>query len=428
MNYRFFRNSDLLYLFPFLGLICVLISVFFKFPVADDYGYFHVLKFSNVFTFMFENYMNWDGRFLSLEAFLMSFGYKYLPVQFIVLIKFFVYLSILYICSDYFSKKQENRFKLFLIVFVLITISLKQSFFEVVLWSCGGYIYTMFFVVVYLKYLKDSSNRGIKLFFLFLFGLTSPNIALFYFLTTLESLTKINTANLFNWLKNNYLEVVMIFLSFSIVLFSPGNESRGFKFGSVSIEQFANSYISYSFYFVKSAFYIFLSGFLVSLLGIVNREWKINNFRVLAILLSFNIISIMPYALAGHFPLRALWINYFAFFGVAFIIGTMIKRNKIILKVTNDLKLIQHIVVVIVISGSIFISYSAFKSVKLGVDFYEREKVIERHDSNDDVVVNMINMNKRSFLDSYKDITTDSTHWINKHAAEYYDVKSISTK
>lgn len=153
-------------LFFWLAIMLSILSLSLFIPEWTDYfGFSAALKENKITDYLWNGYLKWDGRFLSLSALIQCFLVLYFPHVIIVLF----YSALFLINGLLIGKildiqiKGEKR----ILLHILIIISLFYGFYshisETVFWAVGG-VYTLhlFFGLILILYLKYGSKQFVK--------------------------------------------------------------------------------------------------------------------------------------------------------------------------------------------------------------------------------------------------------------------------
>ncbi|MDI9309903.1 MAG: DUF6056 family protein [Limnohabitans sp.] len=221
-----------------LCIISILILSFNAFYKTDDYGFMLNISELGIIRNCIGGYFSWDGRFLSLGAFVQCFILHFFSIKFV-----FLFWTLCFLFSGFLIQnilKSESNGSNFglnsftgLLFAILLWFASMPILNEVVFWAVGGvYAFDLLigaiWVVLFLNFQKSNINNYRYLFFVFTVitggltqNLTIPLIVLV--LITLSTSKHKENKQLFYF---NVLVVLFLFLGLSIIQFAPGNLVR----------------------------------------------------------------------------------------------------------------------------------------------------------------------------------------------------------
>ncbi len=224
----------------FINIMLIMCICMFTFYWADDYNFLFDISKKGIINNCIHNYFNWDGRFLSLSAFVQAFLLKFIKIEFVTL-----FWCICFLLSGFLlAKTTLNQLKIklslpnmigfCLTIMVFFFYSARPHMAQTIFWGTGGvYSFSLFlgslWIYIYVKNQELRWNYTKKILFLifsFIIGSTSQNLSiaiitlilfdnLIFFLT---DKTKLKNYNL--------LIFIFVILGLSLIMLSPGNLKR----------------------------------------------------------------------------------------------------------------------------------------------------------------------------------------------------------
>lgn len=187
------KNIKYLTFFAIFNIVLILLLSLNSFYQSDDYSYMIDLKQNGVIDNCINGYYNWDGRFLSLGAFVQGFCLLYLPVELIVFI-----WSLCFLTSGFFAflildlelkfKFENNSTKILVILILILAFwfGAHTHFCETIYWATGGaYSFALLLGAMctyfFLKLQVSKTNFIVKtcfLVFAFIVGGSTQNLSL----------------------------------------------------------------------------------------------------------------------------------------------------------------------------------------------------------------------------------------------------------
>lgn len=410
--------------------------VFYTYPWADDYGYFNILINKDIIDFAVQSYNGWDGRSVSIEAILMFFTYKYVPVQATIFLK-----TIFFILSCYLTSKISNVIKYndgivfnFTLLLTLFFIGLKSSVAEVIFWVCGGYIYSFLIIVIFL-YLIKSQKEKYAVFISFFLGMAGPNNFLIGAgVIGLRLLFEVINEKKFKIFKISYLMPVCI--GFLIILLAPGNTSRGFELENLEsykvLTNLTSTYILYSLNLIFDwKFFIALS-FLIALFfpnqtSLLSTSRKI---EIIGLIIIFSILLI-PFAIAGVYATRSFWPNaIILFLLIQNVVGYVLEKYKNntawFMSLINRYRYSAFIILQLFFIG--YLAKQHYFAYPVYQQYIQREEYIKSQalQGVDELCIYPLDFSKRSIIHSSKDISNiEYLNFIGEGMEKYYQIDSI---
>lgn len=234
-------QSKLLLFLAVITIFSILLLCINTYYWADDYNFINSLNSKGIFQHCLDGYQNWDGRMLSLGAFVQAYFLKNLPIAIITLIWSLCFLSsgivFYYIIHQEFQFNSTNKYYKFLIISVLVVVFWLGAFMhfsETIYWGTGGFysfvlLLGALWVLGFLRIQKVKISFLHKLLFLFYSivvggstqNLTIALLTLVFIYLVYYRLKKLKSINNFNFL-------ILLFLlsGFIFIMLAPGNAIR----------------------------------------------------------------------------------------------------------------------------------------------------------------------------------------------------------
>ncbi len=453
------KTLSVLGIFSIISIICI---SFLTWRFCDDFRFEKTLQTTRVFEFMYNLYMNIDGRFLSFASFVQLSLIKYFNLKFVVFIWsiFFILNSYLIfkIILNEFNNSIKFKAKEIILIISIISISLFYGFYkhisETVYWAVGGtYMLHAFFGLLWIILFRIVRNRPSKwqivlLYALFtiIVGMMTQNlvVCLIVFLF-IESIFILHNGG-----RNKlpFLGLYMFCLIAGVILtsFSPGSLSRISKYPG-SLDKNILNYFKYFFniskVFLRASVYLvplsILSATLIYInFNIQNKEQskqpdnkliqQLKTFKWLII----SVSSIFPFLLAPSTVCyrTALFFMIFLFIFIQIVIIRILSQFEFEffrkhIKVAN---------IVLVIAFSCHLGYMAY-CYKIGNEYQSYMSYIDRYlitqkNSPLEVTVKKKTLRYYPFMFNIKEwsLTDNPGNWINKEWSFYYDIDKIKTE
>ncbi len=386
--------------------------------------------------FSWSQYNTWDGRAISLEGIFMLFTYEYLPVKLIILIKLAVFVGANYLLVRLTTKHKGKRAVVSTVLFIgIFFIGLKNSVAEVLFWACGGYIYSLLLLILFLKAVSSKSSSFIYLLCLsFLIGLSGPNN--FLIAASLLSIKLfINYRQKRQLAADKIILLGVSLLGFCIVLFAPGNAGRGFEYTDLEwsglFYQLVANYLKYTLrLLIDLKFLILLAGFISALISIRSSLFKSSLKREIIYLSLLFSVLLVPYALADKYVLRSLWPNALILFfivtnGMQWIKFKLQKSFSPTLK--NQLRMaVPMLLLFFQLSFIYYIADQHFRASRIYDQFKMRETYILSQRQKSLFCIHPLNYSNRSIIHTGKDISTvPYLHFVGEGMENYYGIDSL---
>ncbi|WP_339868380.1 DUF6056 family protein [uncultured Algoriphagus sp.] len=331
---KYFKHINsfekVVFIISIIGVLITFLISFQAWLINDDFLFITNLRKLGVSNFLFEMYLNWDGRQLTPAGFFQSVFELYL----------YPYLSVpIYLTAFYFSVfnllKMLFRlaFKEIFVLTFLFTFSMFPFLKHIVFWQNGG-IYSLFLLQGVLLLIIFERKPIDNLLCLFIIGLilslTTQNLFIPIFLFVLiKVLHDFYFHNKFN--SKDLIILVSMIVGIGIVSFAPGNFSRIIAQTEVnsvldSIKFIPSLYLSVIGYAKYPLIIGFISFFYFgSNLSGMHSNYSINKFIFLFFFLSFS--SILIFSRYPHlaFP-RSLFMASFLCFPLGAFCGSRLSK------------------------------------------------------------------------------------------------------
>jgi len=417
---------------------------------GDDYCFKSELANQSVLGFAFKQYMNWDGRSLSV-AFILSLAFlKYLSVKYITLL-----WTICFICTIYFIIKIlqiENKFfneernwlLFFSILSAIMWLGMWKLISDTIYWATGGaYSFENLSGVIWLYCFlkvahigKFNLGKNVFMFFLsFFIGVTVHNLVVGLITFCLIELCH----KLF--IKRERVEYIYALFTLIgllsgafVVFFAPGNSIRlsVLPHTGFSLELF-------HFYFLILLKYLYwlwpllvlcllvlwlfgnnIFSFIKNLfLSVWKKQfWLLTVYEHKYLITALSTILVFSVAHSFAVPRTSV------FFGT-FLVIYIFQKGFTGFRNQYTKKFIYSAVCFFGMFLSIII-FEAVKAQALNEKLKKREQVFAERKGKD-AVVTPINKNEIPFAFSFTDISSDSTFWVNIYVAKYFNLKTVRT-
>lgn len=467
------RNS--IFTLSIISIISIIALSFFVFKNADDYYFAFSQKGVNIFEYMFNRYMQWDGRSISLATFVQISAIRYLSLEGVVfiwtccfiLLSYFI-TKILQIELNLETLSIKNKIIATAIISITLWQGMKSIISEVVYWGVGGaYIFTtltsivwIFFILKKLKKEEIFFTKTLTFVFAVIAGASSMNLgtALLTFCIVIFFEKYLNNT----LTKSRKIFLILSFIGVTVGLFiitiAPGNFLRAKTLGNSSTFSFNAYHLLSNFktiiinYFSLGKTLILISiissVFIIMVLKPLNKiknyfkikipseiNFKIRNQEISTFLTNTRWLWV---AISTTFPM--LFINYtqanratiffliFCFLFVSYFIIKLANKYFIINAGKPNLRYILVGIFFLLHIGIIGKHYKLAYNLKKEIN--QREIVLsvkQKTFKGKDVIIEPIKSTIPVSICFFK-LSTDKNYWVNSHMARYYGFKSISIK
>lgn len=427
---------------------------------ADDYSFLLDLNKYGVLDNCLRLYKVWDGRFLSVGAFVQGFLINHVKIE---VITFF--WNILFLISGYvlfnivivelkLEIDKNTKFLLCLVTSVCFWLGSYLHTNQTIYWATGGvYSFNLFLGVFWiLFYLKINLKTNLKfilfLIFSFITGATTQNL-------TIGLITLVFINIFINFLERNKSEIkfnviILLFLisGLSVLMLSPGNAIRIAEFPEFNSNNITflgllkNFTVVIENYYLRSKYLIILT----FVCGIAFRILiKLDLFSFLKI--NFNTISFViiiknikwllvslstltPFIFIPSLAVDRTLIYFMAFI-VIFILITVLKSNqKKIYKYNKINKLISSGLILVVLGYCIIFSFiNLKKGIILKYEITKREQIL-LNSKNKTVTVYQIPSHLISDCYTFFDFPVDAPkgNFVIEGPEKYYNLNKLIVK
>ncbi len=469
MSFIEFKNNkkiEYLTFFAIFNIALILLLSLNSFYHSDDYGFMIDLKQNGIIDNCINGYYNWDGRFLSLGAFVQGFCLLYLPVELIVFIWSLCFLTsgiFIFLILDLELKFQFSnpKTKIFaaLMIILIFWFGSYYHFSETIYWATGGvYSFALLqgsiFTYLFLKLQNSKSNLLVKICFLifaFVVGSSTQNLSVpILILIIIHLILDFLIAKKVNFIFNILIFIVAL-LGLIFISTAPGNM---FRIKAVNYDfqtQFSFFVILKNFFTLSvrfiyhSLFAIFLSFFsTISIAYFMNKKINFNfdsffklprdKNQIADLLQNYKwffvaISSILPFVAIPVFTGKRA-IIYFQFFIIIFVFSFVFRHIALLLdkkyrKPNNDLLPI-FIISIIMFGCLVLLIYNFNKSYQLKSKVIERENLLKVSNGKT-VHIKLINpdLNGNCFI--FPDFA-DESEYIKTTQEIFFGVKIIVDK
>ena len=439
-----------------LSIAGIIVLAFFSWFSCDDYCNRIQLNGNSVSKIACFQYMNWDGRSLSIAGFVQLFALKYLPVEIITSIWAisFVFSAVLVFkiirLENPFFFRDTHPLIGVAILCATMWLGMWKFIPDIIYWATGGSysllnLLGMLWLFIFLSGLKSkhlTAGSNIFIFFIsFICGVNSHNfVVALIVLCILEFIQ-------FCFVMNDKRVSVYIGFSFAglviaacVVLFSPGNFFRLHAGGFQGITgKFLFNYILVFAKYIYWLIELFILCLLLLWFGGKNVFEKLNIKNRLNVLWSslsakqttFEFIYRHRYLVAALSTILVFSASsYFAVPRTAIFFATFI----VIYFFQHGWKVEWRLKSKRFVAGS-----SLFLSIFLGIIFFQiikasalKKKLLDREQSfrqekGKDVTVLSIPANLVPFAFTFTDVSGDTAYWVNRCVAQYYELKTIKS-
>ncbi len=455
--------------FVILLILSLCVNTFYW---ADDYAFIVNLNKNGILQNCIEGYLTWDGRMLTLGAFVQGFFLKNLSIELITFFWSLCFLGsgflIFYIINQELKFQITNKFNKILVILMLIIVSWLSGFIhfsETVYWGTGGcYSFALLlgaiWVLLFLR-IQDLKigffQKILFLIFSIIVGGTTQNL-------TIALLTLIVIYLIYNYLKKinsinnfNFLILISILSGLSFIMLAPGNamrlETSGLpRLSDITFFMIFRNILFVSFYYLcYSILGIFLS--IVVAFGIFNLLNPFTKFDKLPKLkfpknkeswidlmfdfkwLLVSLSTILPFILITNLMAKRTVI-FFVYFMIVFTITFCLKTFQKTFQISNEINELKKFskatfsFFVVLVGTTVFTIYNFKKGVQLKKIITERENLFKNSKGNT-VFLKLIDQNLTSpcyhFTDFFIDIP-DKDNFIKTSQEEFFDVKIIIEK
>ena len=408
---------------------------------ADDYAILNEVENLGLYKRCLNGYYNWDGRYLTIGAFLQGFFLKYLPVRIVTLIWSLLFLLSGYFISLFIEKELSLNFKtkisnrIFFRTFIIILFCFVSSshFSQTVHWATGGvYTFNLFIGSLWLYF--NNKRNGNFFYYLsvviltLLLSTSTQNLLLPLMVYIIIKIVFDSKNNL----KLNLFLLTIMICGFSIINFAPGNTIRlgeindnlltNFSFIKLLkyIVKFSFLYTKYSIFLIFSMLFLFFAfnkkiqfHFLKNSKAI---KYYFTNYQFL--LIAF--ISIVPFIVLPSLASERTSI-YFLFFIFIHVMLKIIplETEKMFSLIQNQFKLFFGFYCCLVF----FYSYNLVEGIGLKNQIEKRE-INLKNAKNKSITIALIHSKNIPILYQFREYRSNED-WALEETKKYFMIKDI---
>lgn len=425
-----------------LTILSLLALSFFIPKWTDYYLYSSQLESKEMFRWLWNGYLTWDGRFMTIYAIIQCLIIKYLPHYQIILIYTITFIATSAIlCQILFGSINARKL-------IVILLSLFYGFYshisETVFWAVGG-IYTLHLISALLfMYLiekigkqpyQNSFNNPYIIFFLSLIvGTSTHNLVPALLLYSIHTFAMSLSISLKKSKKQRELLIIAfsgMLLGLIWIIVAPGNFLRSSGLSNVNIDvvYLLKLFIGINLRFLKYSIIIIVSAFISALLLTSSknqtsfRDFLKNNY----IWLLMAGATVIPFVFV---PSEASLRTTIFFMTFIYIFVFQLSQWMLIRLQINISEWSKDMVIAMI--AIIHLSMIPFHYKDGFIAIKERQRIeseiISQKSRNVEIIkIEQPEIDIKSFTINYNKyrITNDPNHWINQQLSSYYNVKSI---
>ena len=456
-----FKNiANILGIFSVISIIGI---SFFTWRFCDDFYLEKNLQLKGVFEYMYQMFMNWDGRFLSVAAFIQLAAIKYLNHNIVVfiwslffIINCFLIFKIIADETGINTKLKINEiFVPISVVIICIFYGFSTHISETVFFETGGaYMVHVFigliWILIYRKIIKEF-NKAYKIVLFSLFtiivGMHTQNlvICLLFFLVIEGILFIYNNDR--KKVRYIFLFFVCLLSGLAITSFSPGSLIRA----SSSPNSFDPNFLHYFKYlylitkiFIRASIYLIPLSVISAMVVFINFDVKIDKkqnypdnklvkFLVDIKWLLISSSSILPFLFIPNTVTYRSALFFMLFLYIFIVIGVIEFLNKV--KTVNFLKFKLPLNIILLVLFVCHLGYMSY-CYKYGFEYQkfmsDTDKfLLTKMNKTGPIVVKKINVPDKPFV--FKSsielfLSSDPAYWVNKEWEYYYDIKILKAE
>lgn len=452
----------------FLTVFCFILSpyfilIFFFHPAADDYSYAaSTINFGFLNSYI-RDYFSWNGRYFSnLFVFYSPLVYGSLLVYrlFIVLLYVLTYVALYFFvrCAFQLNKNKIITHSIALLLLILYVAN-APSLFETFYWYTGavtyqlGIVLLLFNFILLYKYYCNSYvfNKTTHLICLVFSAImaTGCNELLMLLLLIFYS-----TLFIFNitFKKQNNAFYLMLFLvvlfAAVIVIFAPGNSVRAANFSAkhqlffsinmsiIQVCRFVGMWLLQPAWWIASVLFLYLS---YTYQFKLPQQLRIKSIFFILMMLTVLFVCFFPVywstgMLGQH---RTVNMSYFLFIIMWFIFIQQLLETQIFMtRFFGKISQKQIKMVLLMLGFSLLLTNNGFtiwsdlltgRATNYNVQMGKRYSTFIKERSSNKLIV-LENINNPISLKCSYDINCDSSYWVNKAYADYYNLSAVKLK
>lgn len=466
-NKQCIDNHHILMLLSLIPILLIMSLGYISWEWADDYSIkFLSVKFNSTIGYLFDRYMQWDGRSLTLPAVIQILLIKHTSAPFagIIWVSCFMVTSYFILQIILYETNLKSSYSIILlsVIALLLWHGMYSHISETVYWMTGGiYIcYAMIGVIwCYVLITKKIFKLNYILITLisFVAGATSHNLisGLFVLLVWYFVLDLVNSNKTYLHIVNKYSPLFLgLSLGAGLIIAAPGNYVRA-SYNNNSFDSsllFLTSYFSSTtIYYIKNSMLLIMLSPIVSVVlfrfcSLRHDIAKENTYKAILNNSKWFIVAVstvLPMVFVPGFvsPRTGIFFQIFiAIFCVLFIVNIielLFKRrinkfsyfNELLAKLFDkqNIRMVDFIVVLIMLVNSIYIYYECHNAYMVKNEIDRRVGLLSKHNGNDkDLVIDKICCSVPNSK-KFNDIGIDSEDWKNVAVAQYFGLDSIRT-
>jgi hypothetical protein len=427
-------RKNILLITALLALLCYLIQPFFTWFTADDFCFLPQVQAEGLFQNMWNHYMTWDGRGLSLTYIVARVGlwsgiYWLGPMLASVLFMLFGGLVL-----HFFLPQKQNRKEKIISLSVITGLLWLSAFHfssQTLYWSTGaGYNLDIILIlagcVLFEKFRRNTPFILGSFPILFYVGTASPNaFAGLLFLITLNATLELKE-QLGQWVKYFWLLLPML-AGFLMVILAPGNANRLVGMDSSNFTHIWTIYFNTGLILKNLIEYSTPVTWMLLLFGLIGGWHSVEAKRgfkehlyahrfLFAAIISAYFFMALP---SVHAPRTNIHFSAFIMMYAVAGLGTIIKAMPD--KVKEFKKPLQIITLLVFLIIGLSQAFDAYNT---------RKRIIQRDAKlkglkGQVVVLGKEDNIKEPITRRFEDMGSNPNYWLNRCVADYYGLKSI---
>lgn len=432
-------------IFNILLILTISSILFLSFCVpkwTDYYLYYGQLESKQIFSWLWNGYLGWDGRFMTFYAYAQSLFIKHLPHYLIIIIYTIIFITTAAILSQILFNKINTR------IFILVLLSMFYGFYphisETVLWAVGG-IYSLHLLsaLLFIFWVEKINNQQSQNLFnnpyivfilSLIIGASTHNLTPALLLFNLHALIFSISTGLKQSTKQRQLLIITfsgIVIGLSWIIVAPGNFVRSSNLSNINIDVYylLKLFVGINLRFLKYSIAIILSAFITALLLTTsNKQTTFINFLknnyIWALMAGSTVI---PFVFVPHEASLRTTIFFMIF--IYIFVFQLSKWILIQLQVDISGKTKDLILAMIAVLHLSIIPFH-YKDGLTAIKERQRieNEIIKQKKQNIKIIkIEQPEIDIKSFTINYNKyrITNNPNHWINQQQSYYYKVESI---
>ncbi|MEX9215476.1 DUF6056 family protein [Providencia rettgeri] len=370
---KYFHNFNIQYLTLFIPFILIFIVEYLTPMQSDDFVYY--IK-GNSLPVHLDHYFSWSGRFVSdyFSTLILNSDsqlLKSIVIGAVLTATLFLVTKI----GKIFTISDKQFYIQFLALFFIYWIT-SPNIGQIVFWivGAGNYLVTNFFVVIYfyalMQYINEKKCITLLLFSSFFAGCSNENTSWIVLLISL-----IASFYLFAREKTKvlFLSTLLVFIGFSVLIFSPGNFHRAalsIGFYELNLLEKIWLFLSEKLPYALGKTWIPILVSLILLTTFINKK-KCKSFYFSLLFIALGLLSTLSMIASPSFPTRALSGPH-----LFYIISCSFSINHTL--TTKNIKSLTTLAIIILLAFISFVfSYSQILFSYNSVNLQEKIRVYE---------------------------------------------------